>query len=495
MTADRFSYREIVRSSSVIGGAAALNYIVGLIRVKLVAILLGPTGIGLLGLYGSYMALIGTVSGLGIAGSAVREIAQTANGDPEGMARAARILERVSWAIGLLGWLLALVFARPLSIWLFGSADQTVPVSLLGAALLINALANGQQALLQGTRRIGDIARMNVASVFISTVVSLALFATLGNGGILPSLISAALINWLVSSWFARRVDLAPISVSWRDTLSGAGNFLTLGFAFMWSGVMAAALDAFARSVVTSNFGVQAAGVYQAAWSLSGLFAGFILSAMGTDFYPRLTAVIHDRARTIRLVNEQTEVGILTALPGLLATLAFAPLVMKVFYTSEFVAGAELLRWMVLGVFGRVLSWPMGFILLAKGAARWTWIVETVFAVAQAALVILFQQVFGLVGVAQAFAAAYAVHVVVMLWVAWRFIGYSWSPTVTRLAVISAGLIVAAFASSWLLADSRAIVAGFLLSSIGCMVSAQGLAHRLDFMGSSTKKWRGAGGR
>jgi PST family polysaccharide transporter len=87
---------------------------------------------------------------------------------------------------GFLAWLLAFLFARPLSAWLFGSADHSTALAILGLTLLINALAGGQQAILQGTRRIGDIARINVLSVVLGTIVSLALFAAFGMDGILP---------------------------------------------------------------------------------------------------------------------------------------------------------------------------------------------------------------------------------------------------------------------------------------------------------------------
>ena len=59
-----------------------------------------------------------------------------------------------------------------------------------------------------------------------------------------------------------------------------------------------------------------AAGCYQAAWGLGGYYVGFILQAMGADFYPRLTAVASDHVECNRLVNEQAEVGLLLAGPG-----------------------------------------------------------------------------------------------------------------------------------------------------------------------------------
>ncbi|MBL0029960.1 MAG: hypothetical protein IPO95_13155 [Rhodanobacteraceae bacterium] len=44
-------YARILRSTSVMGLASAVQAVVGLVRVKLVALLLGPSGIGVLALY------------------------------------------------------------------------------------------------------------------------------------------------------------------------------------------------------------------------------------------------------------------------------------------------------------------------------------------------------------------------------------------------------------------------------------------------------------
>lgn len=77
---------------------------------------------------------------------------------------------------------------------------------------------------------------------------------------------------------------------------------------------------------------------------------------MGTDFYPRLTAVAEDNAQCNRLVNEQTEVGLLLAGPGILATLALAPLVLVIFYSSRFVAAVGVLRWICLGTLLQVVT-------------------------------------------------------------------------------------------------------------------------------------------
>lgn len=483
------SYRQILRSSSIMGGAQALTYIIGLVRIKAVAILLGPSGIGLVGLYASAMGLIGTVSGLGIASSGVREVVQAySQEDAARAARTVRILRRACWATGVLGWLLAIAVAQPVSRWMMGSPDHAWAIAVLGVTLLIGSVSAGQLALLQGLRRIGDMARANVLGALVSSAVAIALYAWLGQDGVVPVLVASALVSLGFSFWFSRRVAVSPVTVSWADTLTGTRRLAGLGVAFMWSGVLTAGVDMLTRSVITRQLGLEAAGIYQAAWALSGLFAGFILGAMGADFYPRLTTVIHDRSLAVRTVNEQTEIGILLALPGLLGTLAFAPLMMEVFYSKRFVPGAELLPWMVLGVFGRVVSWPMGFIQLAKGASRWYLATETVFAAVHAGLLLWLVARYGVVGAAYAFALTYGFYTLSMLWVGRVLIGFRWSANVIRLVCLTAGLVGLGFLVRLLVSGTAGMAVGGLLTAIGCIVSLRGLVARL---GANSKfvKW------
>ena len=66
MSEERKNYGQILKSSSIMGGSQVVSILVGMVRVKLVAVLLGPVGIGLLGIYRSIMELATNLAGLGI---------------------------------------------------------------------------------------------------------------------------------------------------------------------------------------------------------------------------------------------------------------------------------------------------------------------------------------------------------------------------------------------------------------------------------------------
>lgn len=474
------TYNEILRSSSIIGGAQVINYMVALLRVKVIAVLLGPAGVGIISLYVTATELLGTVTGIGLKSSSVRSIAQAAGkDDPIAVARTTRMLRRLCWVTGTLGWFVSLGLAFPLSNWMFQSTAHAWALAVLGGTLLLGAISNGQLALLQGLRKIGDLARVQVSAAVLNTAVTVGLYTWLRQDGIVPVLLANAAIMLLCSWWFSRRIEVDPAPMTWPQAVAEAKPMLGLGVAMMWSAVLTLGLDLFIRTLISRQWGVDATGLYQAAWALSGLFAGFILSAMGADFYPRLTAIIDNREAAGRIVNEQTEIGILLALPGLLGTIIFAKWAIRILYSEEFSPAADVLVWMVLGVYGRVLSWPLGFIQLALGASRWFMLTEALAVGIQAILVAWLIPNYGVMGAAYAFAAGEVCYTGIMIVVGYRLIGFRWTPAVARMLIVTVCLIGMAFAGERILHDLPTLAFGMVLCAVGALWSLRGLAQRL----------------
>lgn len=466
-------YGQILRSTTIVGGAQGLNLVIGLVRTKLVAMLLGPGGMGLVGLYQSVIGTMSTLTGLGLSSSGVRQVAEAAgSGDQICIGRTVQVLRRMCLMTGMLGTALSVLLAWPLSRWVFDSTAHAWALGLLGLLCLMDSLAAGRTALLQGMRHIGSLARVQVMSALAGTLVSIGLYVWLGEKGIVPVLLVSSLANLSVASWFAARISVPEVTITWNETLREARGLVSLGLAFMLSGLLTAAVALGTRALIMKSFGMDACGLYQAAWGISGVFAGFVLQAMGTDFFPRLTAVANDNKQINRMVNEQTEIGILLALPGLLATLVFTPWIIHLLYSASFAGASELLPWFVLGVFGRVVSWPLAFIQLAKGAARWFAAAETVFSLMHLLLVFLGLQIFGLKGVAIAFALFYGLYTAGVFWVARHLSEFFWSASTLRLLGGSAAVTIFSFVladivpSVWLAAAGGSIV---VITGILCL--------------------------
>lgn len=427
------SHGQILTSSSIIGGAAIIVMLLGMVRTKFAAILLGAGGLGVIAGFTAIQGIIGTVAGLGIQTSAVREIAAaTGKGDGETVARVVLSMRRLCLLTGLLGMLAMMAFSQILSRLTFGSDAYTLDIAAFGIVILLVNLAAGQMALLQGMRRIGDMARANIIGAALAAFSAIGLYYWLGVRGITPSLISIAAIQMFISWYFANRIPLSPVTLTWTQTFSEASVMVKLGLVVMWTALMVGGINYLTVILITHKLDLNAVGLYSAAFTLSGISVNFVLGAMAADYYPRLVGVALNNSEVNRLVNEQTEVGLMLALPGLIATMSLAPWMLQIFYSDEFISASGLLQWFVLGCIGRIISFPLGHAILALGKARWYLLTETVTNFMHLALVAIALKWFGIDGVAIAFFVMNLVYIVVVFLVVRHLTGFSWSADCSR---------------------------------------------------------------
>lgn len=450
--AENNSYGQILKSSVLVGGSAVINIGIGIVRTKAMAMLLGPAGFGLFGLFGSISNLTQSIAGMGINGSGVRQIAEAVgSGNEERIAQTAAVLRRTSIVLGLLGATLLTVFSREVSRLTFGRVERSPAVSVLSIAVFLTVVAAGQGALIQGMRRIADLAKMSVLGALFGVCTSIPLVYFFHENGVVPSLVSVAGMTVLTSWWYSRKIHIQSVRVTLSQVRQEASALLKLGSAFMASGLLTMGVAYAVRITIVHKFGLEATGLYQSAWTLGGLYVGFILGAMGADFYPRLTASIHNHEEANRLVNEQTLIGLLLAGPGVLATLTFAPLVITLFYSAKFGAAVGLLRWISLGAGLQVITWPMGFIVVAKGRQGWFFFSELCWAVVGVALAWVCLRAYGVNGAGIAFFGSYVFHLFLTYPIARWLTGFQWSFESKQKGLIFLILIGLVFGSFYVL--------------------------------------------
>lgn len=437
------SYRTILRSSSIMGAASVINILSSLVKMKAAAVLLGPAGVGLVGLYQNLMQTAATISSLGLRTVGTRQIAE-ANAAKDA-AKLATVRRALFWGTLILAALGGLVFWLA-SDWIAKEilADplRSSDIAWLSVGVAVTVAAGSQGALLTGLRRIGDLARIQVASGAFSAILGIAALSVWGAQGLLAMVLVAPMATFALGHYYVhqlgppkgRQTSFPELTAQWRIMAA-------LGISFTLSALATTLGHLAVRTLVQRELGIEALGQFQAAWSIGMTYLGFVLGAMGTDYYPRLTAAIRDHDAACRMVNEQTEVALLLCGPILLAMLSLAPWVIHLLYSAEFGQAVEILRWQLLGDILKVMSWPLGFVLLALGAG-WTFVMTESIGIGIFVLgVAVGLPLFGVTATGMAFLGLYVVYLPLVWVMARHRIGFSWTPSVLRQA---GALIVAA---------------------------------------------------
>ena len=455
--------------------------IVSVAKMKVLAVLLGPVGIGLMGLYLNIMSLAATLAGCGMGSSGVRQVAAGAD-DAKTLSIVRRALWRGSLILGISGMTALWLLREPVARWVFGDGVHTGAVGWLGIGVLLTLLSGSQTALLQGLRRIGDLAKVSILSSLVAAAAGITAVYLLGEDGVLWFVLTAPAVNFVVAGYYVARLprpdrayDHAVIQQQWLAMLK-------LGIPLMSAGLVTLITQLLVRSIVLRELGVEASGYFQAAWAISMTYVGFLLNAMAMDYYPRLTKAIGDRQFASRLVNEQAEMTLLLAGPVLIAVITLAPWVIHLLYSQDFGPAAEMLRWQVLGDILKLASVPIVFVFLAMGHGGVAIGVQCVWSAAYLGALTLGIHDFGLIMAGIGFWIGYLIYFVVVARVANRLTGLklnqrNWSLIV--LLVLTGGVVI--FRAT--LSTPNSYLVGSIATVLIGIYSLQRLNHLVDLAG------------
>jgi O-antigen/teichoic acid export membrane protein len=371
MSNQQSSYRQIMKATSIFGGVQFFNIIVQIIRSKFVAVLLGPAGMGIMGLLTSTTGIISSLTNFGLGTSAVKDIAAAVGtGDEKRIGIIVSVLRRLVWLTGLLGLTATAILSPWLSQLTFGNRHYTIAFIWLSVTLLFNQLSSGQLVLLQGMRKLNYLAKANLSGSFLGLFVTIPLYYIWEIDGIVPGIIGTSLISLLWSRYFARKIYLEKTVLSNPQIFAEGKNMLQMGFMINLSILLSIGASYLVRIFINHTGGVEQVGLYNAGFAIINTYVGLIFSAMGADFYPRLSAVANNNKLCKQTINQQAEIAILILAPILIVFLIFINWVIIILYTRQFIAVSDMIYWAALGMFFKASSWSVAYIFLAKGTSK-----------------------------------------------------------------------------------------------------------------------------
>ena len=438
--------RMAMKAMGLFGGVQIAGILCSIIRTKLVAMWIGPVGVGLFGLFNNALEMISTGTNLGIRSSSVRDISQALAGrNPDLVARMVNVVRKWAMWLGLAGALITLTLAPLLSQVTFGDTTHIWGFVALSVAVLLQALTNGEYAVLQGTARLKRLASVTLWGTIVGLAISIPLFYWLRERSILPSILAYA-AALAVFAWLFRNRDYPQVTMSRQETFNMGKGFVQLGI-FMTLGNFASILASYAFNAwLNVNAGTEAVGFYQAGYTLINKYTGLILTALGMEYYPRLAKVADSRLRLRAFVSQEINLAIAVMAPVVALFILLRELVVWILYTPEFNVIFTFVSWGMIGTVFRTLSWCLAFTILAKGDGKtylWT---EVASAVINLVLNIVFYRWWGLTGLGVAFLVSYVLYTLIIAVVYFK---------VYRLQVTRASL----YNLLWTLAVASAVMA------------------------------------
>ena len=408
MEESKKGFSQILKATSIFGGVQIVTIFFSIIRTKFAAVLLGPAGMGIVGLFSSTIDFFGAATNFGLSTAGVRSLAEVSNDENQvKTGRTISIVKNLVWITGFLGLVVLILCSPVLSKWIFGSSDYTWGFIALSITLLFNQLLAARMVLIQGLRRLSLLALIYIVNAVSSVIITVPLYYFLGERGIVPALILISLFGFLVSYYFSRRVSYAKINVGWLESLNEGREMLKLGFFIGLSGLLTLASAYLLRIFINNVGSLEDVGLYNAGFAILNTYVGLVFTAMATDYFPRLSSNSGNIKAFSQVANQQLEVAILLLGPILCWFMIFINPIIVVLYSEDFRPINEMLLWSGFGMLFKGIGWCLGYVILAKGSSRFFFINELIALGYQLVFNLLGYYFFGLKGLGVSFLVGY----------------------------------------------------------------------------------------
>ncbi len=364
--------RALLRSVFLIGTSTIANTAVAVLRNKLLAEVLGPTGIGLFAQLFGLQSLAAGVVPLGLQTGALRYVALYRKEDRERLVSFVATAARLFLWLSLIATALCLVWLKPLTVWATG--DPIYMVMLVAPVLGIPFLVQSQTWLMfvQAGLEIRSYSR----AIMITSIGGLAVLAPLvliwRLKGASIHLLVFAVLGWAVARWTADRTmdremrqaiarapfDRTVVTSLWRF---GAANFvpfvLTMAFPFVL------------RAQIVHDCGLTRNGIFQALFAISMQYLAIPLNAMTAYSFPRISQ-LREVAAINQEVNNATRVAVLFSAAGILAILLSRDVVIHLLFSSRFLDALPLFPVQLVGDLVKAVSFAIQLPLLPQERHR-----------------------------------------------------------------------------------------------------------------------------
>ena len=484
------SYDHVLKYTGMFGGVQVLVTLIGLVRNKFMALLLGTAGVGFNALFMSMQNFASQCTNLGISFGAVPKLSEYYEGQQEEqLAYYIQVIRLWSMIAAVVGFLFCVAVSPLMNELSFTWGNHTLHYAMLGVSVAMLALTGGETAVLKATRRLGALAKVQIYTAAISVLVSIPFYYYYGHSGVVPVIVCMAAVTMVATMCYSYRSYPLQLQCTGSLLKSGAG-MIRLGVAFVLAAAVGSASEMFIRAFLNVEGGLEDVGLYNVGFMLTITYAGMVFSSMEQDYFPRLSAVCKDVEKTNETVNKQMEVSLLLLAPMLVALLTALPVLVPLLFSKEFQPVVGMAQVAVLAMYFKVLNMPIAYITLARSKSLSFLFLETTYFVVLVVGVMVGFRLWGIWGTGLAIVVAHMAELMTVGGYAYWQYDYRCTKAIARYAGVQTATGLAAYAVSVLAEDWCYWIAEAALTMVSTAYSVHILRQKTHLWEALKKKLR-----
>lgn len=375
------------------------------------AVYVGPSGLALMGQLQNFIFMMSSIASSGVNSGVVKYTAEHYEDNA---------VKQKIWSSALK---ISLVLIVPMAIAIIFLADfismkllnttEYSSIFIVFAVSIVFFVLNGlMTSILNGQKEIKRLTILNIVGSLFGLAVTI-LLVTQYNlyGALIAGIISQSIAFFvtlafvLKSSWFRFSMFLGNMDKEYRNKL------LKYSAMTLISATMIPLSHMYVRNYIGTHIGWDEAGYWQAIWKISETYLMLITTVLGIYYLPKLSSIKKKtELRTELLYGYKIIMPIVVIMT--LGIYFFRDFIIHVLFSENFSPMAELFLFQLIGDITKVVTFLLGFIIVAKAMTRLYIFNEIFFTCSFVGLSILFINIYGLIGVTISFMVNYFLNMI-----------------------------------------------------------------------------------
>ena len=410
----RVAGAEIVRVFSFTSLSTLVKMATGFISVKIVAALIGPVGVALVGQLQNFAAIVMALASGGINNGIVKYVAEYKLQERQVSAYIA-VAWKITLACSLLAGVSMLLLHGALSRWIMLSPDYGYVFIVFGCTVVLYALNAMLISVVNGFKQFKRYVAINIANSLVGLAFTLGFVFALGLKGALISTVTYQSVVFFITLWMLRQqswFDRKVLRAKFSRLI--AGRYFRYTLMTLTTASVVPVAQMLLRSYVITRISPVEAGWWEAMNRVSAAYLLVITSSFGVYYLPRLSELTDPQALRHEIFKAYKVIVPMMLLGGTLVY-AMRYAVIHILYTPAFLPMSNLFAWQLAGDFFKICSWLLAFLMVAKSMTKTFIATEILFSLLYVGLGLLLVQHGGsVVGLNQAYLINYILYTLCM---------------------------------------------------------------------------------
>lgn len=405
---------DIVKVFSLTSISTLVKMCTGLVCVKIVASIIGPAGVALVGQLNNFAMIAMSFSSGGINSGITKYIAEYRE-DNSMVAQLLSNALRITAICSAICAVVLIVFHRYISQLVMLSADYGYVFVIFGITILLYALNNMLISIVNGYKEFRRFVYINIANSIIGVIFTVALVMFWQLKGALISAVTFQSIMLFVTLWMLRGtpwLDLKFFKEKFNRVI--AGKYFRYALMTLTTALTVPIVQMLLRGYVMAEISPIEAGWWEGMQRISNMYLMVITTSFSVYYLPRLSEITDAKELRHEIIKSyKVIVPILLLGFSLIYIMRF--FVIKLLFTPDFMPMSHLFAWQLAGDFFKICSWLIAYLMVAKAMLKMFIITEIIFSVNRLVISLLLVNINGIIGLTQGYLIDYILYMVVIL--------------------------------------------------------------------------------